>query len=806
MLGIIVIAAPDAVALPPTGVLTPRSASVAEPPGSPPALYLTSPVTGFDRPVHITHAGDGSGRLFVVEQPGRIRIVRAGALEPVPFLDVTNRVGCGGGLLSVAFSPAYATNGTFYVQYDDGASCDAVVARFKVGDDPNVADPTSFEEVLRVEGPQPGYHGHSGGQVAFGPDGYLYMALGDGSSSADSAQTAQNPEVLWGKMLRLDVETGDPATYTVPPTNPFVGVAGYADEIWASGFRNPWRFSFDDLTGDLVIGDVGERQSEEINHQPGGSPGGENYGWSLVEGRVCFQPGCNPDLFTPPVHEYGHDQGCSITGGATYRGAQIPDLDGWFLYGDFCSGRIWGVNQASGWPSVLLKDTGLMVVTFGIDQLGEPWVADHAGGTIYQLTGTVPEPVDLSVSQADTPDPLATGGVVTYQMTVTNQGAAPALDVLAADQLPAAATYVSARPDQGRCSKTGDTVVCNLGSLAAGQSVEVTVKVRASTSGVLTNAVSVSSNGPDPQPANDSSMATTTVLDVLPSVYVADSRVRELNTGTATASFGVSLSRAPGPGQSVTVKYATADGTASAPSDYLATGLTTLTFGEGQTTKTVDVPVKGDNAAEGDETFLLNLSSPVGAVMGDAQATGRIADEEGLPVVYLADVSVLEGQGGPTVVGFDVKLSHPVPAGATASVAYTTANLTAKAPGDYGAVPLTTLTFGPGEKARTVNVTVNGDTSAEATETLLVKLSSPKGAVLGDSQATGSIVNDDGGTGAAPLPSLYVADSRVRELTRASPRLSSRCRCRPLRVPGRASPSRTSPPTAPLPLPVTTRP
>ena len=344
-----------------------------------PELVLNAFVTGLDSPVYLTHAGDGSGRLFVVEQRGLVRIVREGLLEAQPFLDIRDRVSCCGerGLLSVAFPADYEIKGDFYVNYTD-LSGDTVVSRFSVTEDANVADAGSEELLLTV--PQP-YANHNGGQLAFGPqDGYLYIGMGDGGSAGDPQNYAQNPASLLGKMLRIDVES-DQRPYAIPADNPFVQEPEYRPEIWALGLRNPWRFSFDRASGDLYIGDVGQGQYEEIDFQATSSGGGENYGWRIMEGAHCYEsPGCETEGLVLPVTEYDHSQGCSVTGGFVYRGGKYPRMQGLYLFGDYCSGRVWGLSFDDGsWDSAVLVKTAHRIVSLGEDEAGNVYLIDYEG-------------------------------------------------------------------------------------------------------------------------------------------------------------------------------------------------------------------------------------------------------------------------------------------------------------------------------------------------------------------------------------------------------------------------------------------
>jgi glucose/arabinose dehydrogenase len=350
-------------------------------------LELVRIAGGLDRPVGIAHAGDGSGRLFVLEKVGRIRVLRDGTLSDAPFLDISDRVGSSGseqGLLGLAFHPGYAGNGTFFVNYTD-LQGNTVVSRFSVSADPARADPASEGVLLTLAQPA---SNHNGGNLAFGPDGYLYIGTGDGGASGDRFGNGQNGQTLLGAMLRLDVDGGQP--YAVPADNPFVGNPDVRDEIWAIGLRNPWRYSFDWLTGDLYVADVGQNQYEEVNFQPAGSPGGQNYGWPIMEGNHCYpedQP-CDRTGLSLPVAEYDHRQGCSVTGGYVYRGGEFPLLAGVYLFGDYCSGRIWGLAPGvdGNWQVAQLAQAGLQLSSFGEDEAGELYLVDMGRGELFKLT------------------------------------------------------------------------------------------------------------------------------------------------------------------------------------------------------------------------------------------------------------------------------------------------------------------------------------------------------------------------------------------------------------------------------------
>lgn len=388
--------------------------------GSSPAASLQinlSPIitSGLTRPVYLTHARDN--RLFIVEQAGVIRIYQNGSLLSQPFLDINALVqdtGSEEGLLGLAFPPTFSpSHAQFYVFYVNNSG-NLVLARYNVSaGNPNVANPSSAEIVLTI--PHPGESNHNGGQLAFGQDGYLYLGPGDGGGGGDPGENAQDPAELLGKILRIDVETGDPATYTIPASNPFRQTPGFRPEIWALGVRNPFRFSFDRASGDLFIADVGQMNIEEIDYEPNSDPGGRNYGWDCYEGSNPFEStGCGPaGNYTFPVWQYDHALGCSVTGGYVYRGQLFPGLSGIYFYGDFCSGRIWGLSfNGSSWQNTEYIDSALSISSFGEDVNGEIYVVDLNGG-VYRLnevggTPTFTATPTRTVSPTRTPTGMVT--------------------------------------------------------------------------------------------------------------------------------------------------------------------------------------------------------------------------------------------------------------------------------------------------------------------------------------------------------------------------------------------------------------
>jgi glucose/arabinose dehydrogenase len=355
--------------------------------------------SGLNLPTYVTSSPQNSATLYALEQhAGLIRIIRNGVVLPRPFLNIHNRVittGAERGLLGMAFHPNYANNGYFYVDYDDTLG-NTVISRFQVTSDPDSADPGSEQVLLHIAQPYPN---HKGGMLAFGPnDGYLYIGMGDGGSGGDPENRAQNDNELLGKLLRIDVNNGQP--YAIPPTNPFVGMPGKRSEIWAKGLRNPWRYSFDRANGNLIIGDVGQDLWEEIDFEAASSPGGQNFGWRIMEGFHCYNPPVNCDTtgLTMPIYEYGHNIGCSIIGGYLYRGGIMPNLNGIYFFADFCANKIWSFRYENGNMSEFTERTSELapgpgqpigsISSFGEDRNGELYVVDLNDGEIFKI---VPE-------------------------------------------------------------------------------------------------------------------------------------------------------------------------------------------------------------------------------------------------------------------------------------------------------------------------------------------------------------------------------------------------------------------------------
>ncbi len=351
-------------------------------------LTLEPRVSGLSDPLAVTHAGDGSGRLFVAEQGGRIRIVRDGALVADPFLDVSERISAGGerGLLGLAFHPEFPTDPRFFVNYTD-PNGDTRISSFTV--DPANPDRADFGSEVRLVSIGQPYANHNGGALAFGSDGFLYIATGDGGSGGDPHGNGQSLETLLGKILRIDVNQPEGnRAYGIPSDNPFAGQAGALPEIFVFGMRNPWRMSFDRANGDLWIGDVGQGAWEEIDVVRAGTSG-QNFGWNRMEGAHCFRPaeGCEEPSLAPPVTEYSRDLGSTVIGGVVYRGSDQPALAGRYIFADYGSGNVWLIDAATDGPTepILALESGATISSFGEDEAGEVYATDLAAGELFRV-------------------------------------------------------------------------------------------------------------------------------------------------------------------------------------------------------------------------------------------------------------------------------------------------------------------------------------------------------------------------------------------------------------------------------------
>jgi glucose/arabinose dehydrogenase len=354
---------------------------------------LTPVVSGLASPTQVVAPGDGSGRLFVVQQGGRIRVIKGGVLLGTPFINLSDKVVSDGerGLLGLAFHPDYESNGRFYVYFTRKSDGAVAINEYRVsGADADVADPSTRRRIMTIKEP---YTNHNGGRIGFGPDGYFYAGTGDGGSAGDPGNRARNKDSLLGKMLRIDVDrVTSKHTYGIPSSNPYVGRPG-RNEVWSIGLRNPWGWSFDRVSGDLWIGDVGQSRIEEINRasNTGKSTSrgrGVDFGWRVMEGRKCYHPssGCNKSGKREPITQYKHSKGCSVTGGYAYRGSAVPALAGRYVFGDWCTGTIWTISRTAAKPAnkSILLDTSLHITSFGEDESGELYVLD-GGGTLYRM-------------------------------------------------------------------------------------------------------------------------------------------------------------------------------------------------------------------------------------------------------------------------------------------------------------------------------------------------------------------------------------------------------------------------------------
>jgi glucose/arabinose dehydrogenase len=353
------------------------------------AIQLTPVVSGLSSPVFAANAGDGTNRLFIVEQAGVVRVLQPGASTPTTFLDIQAKVVAGGeqGLLGLAFHPEYSANGRFFVYYTRIGDGTLVIAEYQVSNDPDVA---GTGEIVLLTIPHPTNRNHNGGMLAFGPDRHLYIGVGDGGAGNDPPGNAQNIDVLLGKILRIDVDgtPDDGSAYRIPDDNPFLEMADARPEIWFTGLRNPWRMRFDGATGDLWIGDVGQGAWEEIDVARAGE-GGLNFGWNRLEGFECFEPrsGCNETGFTPPVAAYGHDFGCAVIGGVVVRDPDQPLLDGGYVFSDSCSGILWVLDagDTDRQEPTIVAESNRSISSIELDEDGTVLATDRGSGELVRI-------------------------------------------------------------------------------------------------------------------------------------------------------------------------------------------------------------------------------------------------------------------------------------------------------------------------------------------------------------------------------------------------------------------------------------
>jgi glucose/arabinose dehydrogenase len=597
-----------------------------------PALDPLPGASGLSSPVDVVNAGDGSGRLFIVQQGGEILVYQGEQVLGTPFLDIDPLVVSGGeqGLLGMAFHPNYPATPFFFVNYtcqhtgsqpECTSTGDTIIARFQVSGNANLADPASRRTLLVI--PQP-FANHNAGDLKFGPDGNLWIPMGDGGSGFDPNCNAQRDDSLLGKLLRIDVNqnVNTPPYYGIPPTNPYIGPGDPRDEVFARGLRNPFRFSFDRLTGDLFIGDVGQNQLEEVDFMPAGTGAAANYGWKIMEGTQCtgdsdacpaYVPPCDSPVFTPPILEYDHSQGdCAIIGGFRYRGSGIPSLAGRYVYSDNCSGtiRVGTEGPPGTWTASVLLESGHPISAFGEDESGELY-ATALDGTVYRFMPTEPPAVsinDVSVAEGDSGTTAATFTVsLSYSPGLTASAdyatgggtASPGLDYQSA----------SGTLSFGPSSVTRTLTVPVIGDLL--DEDDETFQV------TLSNPVNAALGDGQGQ-------ATILDNDPLPTLSADTCVTIEGDGGTSPCGMAVTLS--PVSGRAVTVAYATASGSATSGVDFTAAS-GSLTFAAGETSHLVSVDVLGDALSEPDESFSLGFSSPVNAVIGSAGA-GVILDDD----------------------------------------------------------------------------------------------------------------------------------------------------------------------------------
>jgi chitinase len=690
-------------------------------------VLLQQVAGGLVRPLGIVGAGDGSGRLFIVEQGGLVRVLKNGQVRDNPLLDISHLVSCCDerGLLGFAFDPRL--NGHVYVNYTDHEGA-TVVSRYTIPPaTPNRVDPESARVVIRI--PQP-YPNHNGGQLAFGPDRMLYIGVGDGGGTNDPDNRAQDLGSLLGKILRIDVTT---LPYAIPPDNPFINRPGARGEIHALGLRNPWRFSFDRQTGDLWIGDVGEHTWEEVDFEPRGTRGA-NYGWRRMEGPTCHIQGPGPlpcpasDLVTPLIslhHFYAY--ACSITGGYRYRGSQNPDLLGAYLFGDFCTGTIRSA-RSTGWNPVIELETAFPLSSFGEDDAGEIYVADYGAGVVHRILGAAGA---ATLSVADMSEPEGTGETRELGFSVTLSR--PRTEI----------TRVDYRIQAGSAGDPRDFQRAGAGRLefAPGETEKlVRFWVVADDDGELDETLSIELTKANGARIADG-QATATLLndDPLPALSAAPCTLVEDNFGSRACQFWVRSSFANG--EPVSARWAIEPVTATEGVDYREPFAGTLTISGGGSAAAVAVWVWADTRDEPDETYRFRIFEPTAATIAEGEAVGTIVDDDAPPSVSISNAQAVEGAGQPLVFTATLSLASGFPV----SVQATTSDDTATSGADYAATS-GSIEFPPGTLTRTFSVAPLDDADPESHETFFVTLSAPENAVLADAQGTGSVRNDDGGS------------------------------------------------------------
>jgi glucose/arabinose dehydrogenase len=658
-------------------------------------------------PTLVTHAGDGTGRLFVVEQAGNVKVLQPGAASPTVFLSIPSaKVLSGGerGLLGLAFHPEYESNRRLFVYYTrkpDGAT---VIAEYKASpEDPDVADPTATTatETVLLSFAQP-FSNHNGGSIIFGPDGFLYIASGDGGDANDPGNRAQNIGLFLGKILRIDVDSPEGAAlYSSPPDNPYAGATPGLDEIFAIGLRNPWRMSFDRSTGQLLAGDVGQGSREEVDLIELGG----NYGWRVMEGTRCniatdaFP--CNSPAFTPPALEYSQaGDRCAVTAGHVYRGTSGALADGTYVYGDYCTGEIFGIDVAdlplspSDLPIVptLLRDSSLLLSSFGEDEEGEIY-AVGLGGEVRRLLAAVRISPLSAAFEGEGGD-----GIVDVTSPV---GCSP---------------WTAVSNDPWIVVESGEGGTGN-GAVDYRVAPNPDVPPRRGTLTIASRTFTVEQEGGQ-----------------APTLSIDDAVVTE-GPG-AQASFTVSLSFAsPHP---VSVRYTTANGTAT-ESDFVAASLETLAFDPGSVAESVIIEVKEDLLDEDVETFVVNLSEATNSTIEDGEGVGTIADDDPLPALSVADRSFAERNGW-RVVPFLVTLSEA--SGRAVSVEYVVGPGSAT-PGTEFRAKSGTLLFPAGARRRRIFVWTKGDRVDETDEDFFIELRGAVNSTVATSRVRGTIVDDD---------------------------------------------------------------